>query len=133
MASAYPVLEVAILDVRQGQADVFRSAFAEAEPIIASMPGYGRHELRRCAERDHRFLLLVWWDSHREPQRRLSRLAAVPGVEAAAAPLLLLVPDGRALSAGTEREAVTGCSCRAGERGHPGRSEPAPSMAISRW
>jgi heme-degrading monooxygenase HmoA len=63
MASAYPVLEVAILDVRQGQADAFRSAFAEAEPIIASMPGYGRHELRRCAERDHRFLLLVWWDS----------------------------------------------------------------------
>jgi heme-degrading monooxygenase HmoA len=27
------------------------------------MPGYGGHELRRCAENDHRFLLLVWWDS----------------------------------------------------------------------
>ena len=59
----HPVLEVAILDVRQGQAEAFRKAFASAEPIIASMPGYGRHELRRCIENDHRFLLLVWWDS----------------------------------------------------------------------
>ena len=27
------------------------------------MPGYGGHELRRCLEDDHRFLLLVRWDS----------------------------------------------------------------------
>ena len=59
----YPVLEVAILDIRSGQAEVFRAAFAAASPIIASMPGYGGHELRRCAENDHRFLLLVRWDS----------------------------------------------------------------------
>ena len=25
--------------------------------------GYQRHELRRCAERESRYLLLVWWDS----------------------------------------------------------------------
>jgi len=59
----HPVLEVAILDVRRGRTEAFREAFASAEPIIAAMPGYGRHELRRCAENDHRFLLLVWWDS----------------------------------------------------------------------
>jgi len=59
----HPVLEVAVLDVRRGQAEAFRKAFACAEPIIASMRGYGRHELRRCIENDHRFLLLVWWDS----------------------------------------------------------------------
>lgn len=62
-ASEYPVLEVAILDVKPGQADAFRQAFANAEAIISSMAGYGGHELRRCAENDHRFLLLVWWDS----------------------------------------------------------------------
>jgi heme-degrading monooxygenase HmoA len=62
-STRYPVLEVAILDVRAGQAEAFRRAFATAEPIIASMSGYGGHELRRCAENDHRFLLLVWWDS----------------------------------------------------------------------
>lgn len=60
---AYPVLEVAILDVRQGQAAAFREAFAEAQRIIASMPGYGGHELRSCVEDDHRFLLLVRWES----------------------------------------------------------------------
>jgi heme-degrading monooxygenase HmoA len=59
----HPVLEVAILDVKPGQADAFREAFAEAQPIISSMPGYGRHELRACVESDHRFLLLVWWES----------------------------------------------------------------------
>jgi len=62
-ASDGPVLEVAILNVRQGHAEAFRAAFATAAPIIASIPGYRRHELRRCAEQDHRFLLLVWWDT----------------------------------------------------------------------
>jgi heme-degrading monooxygenase HmoA len=61
--SDYPVLEVAVLDVRNGQAEAFREAFAEAEAIIASAPGFGGLELRRCLESDHRFLLLVHWDS----------------------------------------------------------------------
>ena len=59
----FPVLEVAVLDVKRGQAAAFQEAFSRAEHIIASMPGYGRHELRRCVEDDHRFLLLVSWDS----------------------------------------------------------------------
>jgi heme-degrading monooxygenase HmoA len=59
----YPVLEVAILNVRHGQRAAFLQAFATAEPIIASVPGYGGHELRRCVEADERFLLLVWWDT----------------------------------------------------------------------
>jgi heme-degrading monooxygenase HmoA len=59
----YPVLEVAILNVKDGQAEAFRLAFAAAAPILASMRGYGGHELRRCVEHDHRFLLLVRWDS----------------------------------------------------------------------
>jgi len=57
------ILEVAVLDVRRGQADAFEHAFAEARAIIASMPGHQRHELRRCIEKADRYLLLVWWDT----------------------------------------------------------------------
>jgi heme-degrading monooxygenase HmoA len=57
------ILEVAVLDVRAGESAGFERAFAEAQRIIASMPGYQRHELRRCMERDGRYLLLVWWDT----------------------------------------------------------------------
>ena len=64
-----PALEVAVLDVRPGQAPAFEQAFAQAQAILRASPGYQRHELLRCAERDSRYLLLVWWDSiesHRE-------------------------------------------------------------------
>ena len=57
------ILEVAVLDVRPGQAARFEHAFEEAQGIIASMPGFQRHELRRCIEHAHRYLLLVWWDT----------------------------------------------------------------------
>ena len=57
------VLEVAILNVRPGEAQAFESAFLEAQPIISASRGYDRHELRRCVEAADRYLLLVWWDS----------------------------------------------------------------------
>jgi heme-degrading monooxygenase HmoA len=57
------VLEVAILDVRAGEAAAFEAAFREAQRIIAASPGYRSHELRRCLEAADRYLLLVWWDS----------------------------------------------------------------------
>jgi heme-degrading monooxygenase HmoA len=34
------ILEVAVLDVKPGQESAFEAAFAEAQVIIASMPGY---------------------------------------------------------------------------------------------
>ena len=55
------ILEVAILSVRAGQGPEFERAFAQAQEIIASMPGYERHELRSCVEAEDRYLLLVWW------------------------------------------------------------------------
>ena len=55
------ILEVAVLNVRAGQGADFERAFAEAQAILASMPGYERHELRRCLEAQSRYLLLVWW------------------------------------------------------------------------
>ena len=44
------ILEVAVLDVRNGRGPDFERAFAEAQEIIAGMPGYQRHELRTCVE-----------------------------------------------------------------------------------
>jgi heme-degrading monooxygenase HmoA/GNAT superfamily N-acetyltransferase len=75
-AGGYPVLEVAILNVKRGQSDAFRRAFSLAQQIIASAPGYGGHELRGCVEDDHRFLLLVHWntvDSHQSGFRGSQR------------------------------------------------------------
>jgi len=63
VSDASAVLEVARLDVRPGQGAAFEAAFARAEAWIAAAPGYRRHELRRCLERDERYLLLVWWDT----------------------------------------------------------------------
>ncbi len=57
------ILEVAILNVRPGQEAAFEAAFAQAAPIIASMHGYSRHELQHCLEVNHRYLLLVWWQT----------------------------------------------------------------------
>ncbi|ADV67158.1 antibiotic biosynthesis monooxygenase family protein [Deinococcus maricopensis] len=55
------VLEMAVLNVKPGQADL--TAFAGARPLLEGMAGQRRTELRRCVEDDHQFLLLVEWDS----------------------------------------------------------------------
>lgn len=65
MADAFPdsaILEIAHLDVKPNETVAFESAFAEAQCIIASMPGYRWHQLQRCIENDHRYVLLVSWE-----------------------------------------------------------------------
>jgi heme-degrading monooxygenase HmoA len=57
------ILEVAPLPVRPGQEAAFEAAFAQAQKIIAAMPGYLGHELQRCLERPGEYLLLVRWRS----------------------------------------------------------------------
>jgi len=57
------VLEVAPLKIRAGRESDFEAAFATAQSIIASMPGYRAHALHRCLERPDEYLLLVEWDS----------------------------------------------------------------------
>jgi heme-degrading monooxygenase HmoA len=56
------ILEVAVLDVRDGLGDEFEAAFRQASAIIASMPGYISHELQRCVETPTRYVLLVRWE-----------------------------------------------------------------------
>ena len=57
------ILEVAILDVKPGQSSAFKSAFVQAEAIIASARGHISHELRRCLETPDRYILLVRWEN----------------------------------------------------------------------
>ena len=57
------ILEVALLDVVAGREDEYEAAFAEAKPIISSMPGFRTLKLERCIERPNRYLLLVEWDT----------------------------------------------------------------------
>ncbi len=57
------ILEVAVLDIKQGQTRAFQNAFSEAQSIISGMSGYISHELQKCLENDHRYLLLVQWDT----------------------------------------------------------------------
>ncbi len=57
------ILEVAVLNIRKGQAAEFEAAFQLASPIIASMPGYIAHELKKCVETSHRYILLVHWQT----------------------------------------------------------------------
>lgn len=56
------ILEQALLDVKPGQTAAFEAAFAEAQGIIASMPGFVSLRLERCVEAPSRYLLLVEWE-----------------------------------------------------------------------
>lgn len=57
------ILEVAMLQVREGQDRDFELAFEKAQIIISSMPGYINHELQRCLEIAGKYILLVRWKS----------------------------------------------------------------------
>lgn len=56
------ILEVAILDVKSGLREEFELAFAQAQKIISSMPGYINHQLQKCVEKENRYILLVNWE-----------------------------------------------------------------------
>ena len=58
-----PILEIAMLDVIPGQEEAFVRAFARAQEIISSMPGYLGYELQRCIETPNRYALLVRWQT----------------------------------------------------------------------
>lgn len=57
------ILEIALLDVRPGQAAAFEQAFAQAQPLITGMKGYIAHQLQRCLEHPCRYVLLVNWET----------------------------------------------------------------------
>jgi heme-degrading monooxygenase HmoA len=55
------ILESAVLQIKPGQTAAFEAAFARAQQYIAAASGYLGHELQRCLEDDHQYLLLVRW------------------------------------------------------------------------
>jgi heme-degrading monooxygenase HmoA len=57
------ILELALLNVRAGEAAAFEQAFAEAQAIIRSMHGYRWHQLQRCLETPDKYALLVAWET----------------------------------------------------------------------
>jgi len=57
------VLEVALIDVREGSEDEFAAAYAKAYPVLANTPGCRSVRMTRGVETPTRFVLLVEWDS----------------------------------------------------------------------
>ena len=56
------ILEHAVLPVIPGREAAFEKSFAQARPIIESMPGFVDLALSRCIERPNHYLLLVHWE-----------------------------------------------------------------------
>ena len=55
------VLEVAILNIKEGLSEEFERSFSKASLIISSMKGYISHQLKKCIEHENQFILLVQW------------------------------------------------------------------------
>lgn len=88
------VLEVAQIDVVDGQQDAFAAAYASAREILAGTAGLRSVRMTRGIERPTRFVLLVEWDSiqaHEDNFRsteRFGRWRAAIGPYFAAPPLV---------------------------------------------
>jgi len=57
------VSEVAILNVVSGKEKQFEEDFRTAGQYISSINGYIRHSLRKCIERENKYILLVDWET----------------------------------------------------------------------
>lgn len=76
------VLEVALIDVREGEADAFAAAYAKAREILVGAPGCRSVRMTHGIETPTRFVLLVEWDSvaaHEENFRATERFTAWRG------------------------------------------------------
>ena len=58
-----PVLEHALLPVRDGEHAAFEAAMAAAVPLVSSIPGFRGIRVSRGVERPGTYLLLIGWDS----------------------------------------------------------------------
>ena len=57
------ILEVAVLNIIEGKQSDFEQNFKRAQVIIANVEGYISHELQKCIENDHQYILLVKWET----------------------------------------------------------------------
>ena len=57
------ILEVAILQIKEGLSSDFEDTFKIAQKIISSMKGYISHDLKKCVEQEDKYILLVNWET----------------------------------------------------------------------
>jgi len=55
------ILEVAILQVKDGQEEQFEVDFATAGQFISNIEGYVKHSLMKCLENKNKYILMVDW------------------------------------------------------------------------
>ena len=57
------ILEVAILNIKEGAEIDFENDFKNASKFISAIKGYINHSLSKCIEQKNKYLLLVNWDT----------------------------------------------------------------------
>lgn len=57
------ILEIAMLEVKQGLEERFEGAFKIASRYISSIDGYLKHSLQKCIEQKNKYVLLVEWQT----------------------------------------------------------------------
>ena len=57
------VLEVAILQIKEGMSRAFEESFRKASALISCQKGYISHEIKKCIEVDDKYILLVQWET----------------------------------------------------------------------
>lgn len=51
------VLEVAILQIKEGKSAAFENSFHKASQLILCQKGYISHEIKKCVEVDDKFII----------------------------------------------------------------------------
>lgn len=57
------ILEIAVLEVKQGLEEQFKIDFKIASRYISSIEGYLKHSLQKCIEQKNKYVLLVKWQT----------------------------------------------------------------------
>lgn len=57
------ILEVAILQVKNGEEENFEKDFYTAGQYISSIEGYIKHSLLKCLEQKNKYILLAEWEN----------------------------------------------------------------------
>jgi len=57
------VLEVAILQIKEGKSTAFEESFRKASQLISCQEGYISHEIKKCMEVADKYILLVQWET----------------------------------------------------------------------
>ena len=55
------ILEIAMLEVKQGLEEQFEVDFKIGSKYISSIEGYLKHSLQKCIEQKNKYVLLVEW------------------------------------------------------------------------